>query len=246
MNRFVDIPHLPQGYVCSVIIGEKYKSILQPALSRRGIDAIWLKDNLYVDSRLSGHCDLTAVHLGGNRLAVQEGYSRECEKISNIEIINTAIPREINYPYDSELNFCIIGNRLIYNPKTANKEVIEQIKTEKISCKQGYTRCSICVVDEDSIITADKCIAAKATAAGMNVLHVKENLVKLDGFEYGFIGGATFKLSKNELAFTGLINDYNEQNRIESFLKGHGVQAVYLTSKPLFDIGSAIPIIENI
>ena len=64
------------------------------------------------------------------------------------------------------------------------------------------------------------------------------------GFEHGFIGGSSFKINRNEMAFTGVINDKAERRRIERFLNERGIYAVYLTDGPLFDIGSAIPITE--
>ena len=48
------------------------------------------------------------------------------------------------------------------------------------------------------------------------------------------------------MAFTGTINNSNERKRIERFLDDRGVQAVYLTDEPIFDIGSAIPTVEEI
>ena len=66
------------------------------------------------------------------------------------------------------------------------------------------------------------------------------------GFEHGFIGGASFKINRNEMAFTGIINDTAERLRIERFLNERGIHAVYLTEESIFDIGSAIPIAEEI
>ncbi len=80
----------------------------------------------------------------------------------------------------------------------------------------------------------------------MDVLTVSEKLAALDGFEHGFIGGASFKISANEMAFTGIINDASERSRIERFLNERGISAVYLTQMPLLDVGSAIPITEEV
>ncbi len=245
MIRFVDKPHLPQGKVRRLIVGKKYKKVLENALSEQNIAAIWLKNNEYVDERLTGHCDLMAAHLTKNVLAVQKGVLNDCELINNIKLIETAAPKKPEYPYDAGLNICIVGDKLIYNPKSADEQTVSLFKGTKLCCKQGYTKCSVCVVDEDSIITADRKISAVASAAGMSVLTVSENLTALDGFEHGFIGGASFKISRNEMAFTGVINDTSEKLRIEHFLNERGVSAVYLTDMPLFDIGSAIPIIEE-
>lgn len=246
MLRFVVKPHLPQGRVSQLILGEKYKSVLEDTFFSRNIEPIWLENNDFVDVRLSGHCDLMAAHLGNNVLAVQEGAVADCENIHNIELIRIPAPTKPEYPHDVALNFCIVGDKLIYNPKTADASVIDRLKLNLLACRQGYTKCSVCVVDEASIITADNKIAQIALGAGMSVLYVKEDLAALDGFEHGFIGGASFKISRNEMAFTGVINDADEKRRIESFLNERGINAVYLTSERLFDIGSAIPIIEEI
>lgn len=246
MLRFVEKPHLPQGRVQQLILGEKYKIVLENALFAKNIAPIWLNSNGYVDERLSGHCDLMAIHLGGNILAVQTDAANNCEIINNIKLIQTAPPIKPEYPYDAGLNICIVGDKLIYNPKSADPAIIAKLNGKKLCCKQGYTKCSVCVVDENSIITADNKIAAIASAAGMDVLCVSEKLTALDGFEHGFIGGASFKINRNEMAFTGIINDNTERHRIERFLNERGVCAVYLTNEPLFDIGSAIPITEVI
>ena len=246
MIRFVKKPHLPQGRVYQLILGEKYEKVLSGSLLRRNITPIWLNSNKYVDERLSGHCDLMAVHLGGNVLAVQSDIARDCELINNVKLMQTAPPKRPEYPYDAGLNICIVGDKLIYNPKSADPNIISKISGITLSCKQGYTKCSVCVVDENSIITADDKIAATASVAGMNVLRISEKITALDGFEHGFIGGASFKINRNEMAFTGIINDSTERRHIECFLNERGVRAVYLTYEPLFDIGSAIPITEEI
>ncbi len=246
MIRFVDKPHLPQGKVRQLILGEKYKKVLENALLARNIAPIWLNNNTFVDERLAGHCDLTAVHLGKNILAVQKTAAADCETINNIKLIRTDVPKKPEYPYDAGLNICIVGDNLIYNPKSADAQTVSHLGCTRLCCKQGYTKCSVCVVDENSIITADRKIAAIAAAAGMYVLTVSEKLAALDGFEHGFIGGASFKISANEIAFTGVINDTSERLRIERFLNERGISAVYLTQMPLLDIGSAIPITEEV
>lgn len=246
MQRFVEKPHLPQGRVTQLILGEKYRNVIGKALFDLNIEPIWLNNNSYVDERLSGHCDIMAAHLGNNILAVQEEAIDDCYKINNIEMLPVTNPQLSEYPHDAALNFCVLGDKLICNPKTADMDAALYYKRKLITCKQGYTKCSICVVDEDSIITADKKIAAAAADDGISVLLVKDNLASLDGFDHGFIGGAAFKVSKSEIAFTGMIDDYNERIRIESFLEERDVKAVYLTERQLFDIGSAIPITEKI
>ena len=54
------------------------------------------------------------------------------------------------------------------------------------------------------------------------------------------------KLIANKMAFTGVIADVCERSRIERFLNERDIAPVYLTNAPMFDIGSAIPITEEI
>ena len=246
MERFVESPNLPQGRVRKLILGEKYKNVLNLPLIAQNIEPIWLKCNDSVDVRLSGHCDLMAMHLGGNVLAVQEDKNADCKLINNLELISVEKPKLSRYPYDAQLNMCIVGDHLIYNPKSAACTVAELISRTKLVCRQGYTKCSISVVDEGSIITADKKIAASARGAGLAVLLVREDLTVLDGFEHGFIGGASFKIDRSKMAFTGIIEDEVERSSIERFLNERGITALYLTERRIFDIGSAIPITEEI
>lgn len=246
MLRFIEKPHLPQGAVRHIIIGEKYQKCLENALIEHDLTPIWLKNNDFVDERLSGHCDLMAAHLGGKTVVTSE-LLKNSHIFDNLGIEQLTIPNPMDklYPMDAGLNFCIVGDKLIYNPKTACESAVSLLKCEKIPCKQGYTKCSICIVNENSIITADSKIAQSAAAQGIDALLVDKRLSALDGFDYGFIGGASFKIGKNKLAFTGNINNVTERERIESFLNKRGIEAVYLTSNGLFDIGSAIPLTEE-
>ena len=250
MLGFVEKPHLPQSRVRHIIIGEKYRKTLENALIQNNLSPIWLKNNEFVDERLSGHCDLMAAHLGGRRIVACE-FLRNSQLINNsnipdIELLTVPNPTGKAYPMDAGLNFCLIGRKLIYNPNTANCAVVSKLDCEMIPCKQGYTKCSICVVDENAIITADTKIAQIAAENGIEALLVEKDIAALDGFEYGFIGGASFKIDRNKIAFTGIIKKTDEKNKIESFLSRRGIEAIYLTEHELFDIGSAIPLTEEI
>lgn len=60
-----------------------------------------------------------------------------------------------------------------------------------IDVRQGYSKCSIAIVDERSIITSDRGIAKAITRSGHDIdcLLISEGYVKLRGFDHGFIGG---------------------------------------------------------
>lgn len=248
MERIVRKPHLPEGEVRCLIIGEKYRKSLENALNQHKIRVICAENNSFVDERLSGHVDLSVVHMGENRIAAAE-YLKDSEFIHKLtgagfRVDFIANPSSKAYPDDAAMNVCIIGDNVICNKKTSN----EGLATGKriINCNQGYTKCSTVVVDEQSIITSDKMIAMNAAQHGIESLLIDDSFVKLQGFNKGFIGGAAFKISKNKIAFTGIIKHAESKSAIENFLNTRGVEAEYLTAAEIFDIGSAIPIIEEI
>ena len=64
MFKLIETPHLPKSKVRHIILGEKYRDLLENALTVHNFEPIWLKSNPHVDERLSGHADLSAAHIG--------------------------------------------------------------------------------------------------------------------------------------------------------------------------------------
>lgn len=100
-------------------------------------------------------------------------------------------------------------------------------------------------MDENSIITADRGIAAAARKNRIDVLVIRPGFIALDGFPYGFIGGAAFKMAKETLAFTGTLDWHPDQAAIEEFLAARKIKPVYITHYPIFDIGGVLPVTEK-
>ena len=251
MMKFVENPNLP---VCAdiVIIGEKYCNILQNGIKSLGINALFMPDNPYVDPRLSGHADLSVLHLGGDRLLLapylkRSSFSQQLED-RGFDIRFADIEQSALYPNDAQMNMCILGNKNIYNPQTPSDAIVKYLTIGngaiQVSSRQGYSRCSVCVVNDNAIITADEGICRSAKAHGVDVLKIRPGYIDLPGFDYGFIGGASFKLSDTKLAFTGGLDKHPDAERIIEFASLHNIDMVYITDKPAFDIGGAIPIIE--
>lgn len=237
------------GRVKTLIIGRKYRDYFEKAFKRYDIMPIFVPDNPCVDKRLSGHADLSILHMGENRLILARSLMNTDFYISLKEIgteVYFAKTEQSNvYPHDANLNICFMDNKLFCCAEMMDAIIASYLSIiEFIRVKQGYTRCSVCVVDRHSIITADNGIAAAAEQHGVSVLLVKSGLAELTGFGCGFIGGSAFKLSENELAFTGIIQDVSERTRIEQFLSERNIEAIYLTQNELLDIGSAIPMTE--
>lgn len=202
-----------------LIIGERYNHLLKdsPHLSFESIR--WMPDNPLLEPRLAGHVDLSILKAGAQDLIVSSGLdSSFVNSLTNgdysVLVLDAA---GNNYPEDAGLCICHTGKYTLYNPKTANRIARKRLNGILIAVTQGYTKCSVC-----------------------RVLHIQHGFIELDGFDYGFIGGATFKLNDETLAFTGRIDHHPDSVRIMQFLETQGVRPVFLTPRKIFDIGSAI------
>ena len=236
----------------TVLIGEKYLELLEKPLQKLGINAVPVPGNGFVDPRLSGHGDLSVLHTGGNCLwlAPHLQGSRFADRLNSMgfALHYPDILQSAAYPGDAQLNVCICGKYAICNRSIVPGEIDHYLTIkgfEIIDCRQGYAKCSVCVVDEGAIITADRGVEAAAREAGLDVLLIEPGYITLDGFSFGFIGGSSFKISRSKLAFTGTLDQHPNKNDILCFLKTHEIEAVYLTERSIFDIGSGILITEK-
>ena len=250
--RFVVNPNLPN--CCKlVLVGEKYAEKLFEKLSEYDIDILPVPDNPYVDIRLSGHADLSVLHTGGEKLVLAPFLkgSEFSQKLAEYgaSAYYADLEQRAEYPYDSQMNICLIGNKLICSKFYEKSNLVNFLtigrKLNVLSSRQGYVKCSMCVVNENAFITADPSLYRIGSSCGMDVLRIRPGYIKLDGFDYGFIGGASFKLSANQIAFTGHLNEHPDITSILDFLGLHNVDPVFLTEAPAFDIGSAIPLLEK-
>ena len=112
-----------------------------------------------------------------------------------------------------------------------------------INVNQGYTKCSVCAVSDKAFITDDKSIYQALKSADYDVLEVEKGSVALDGYDYGFIGGACTMIDDGTVAFFGDIKTHPNFRKIERFCIIHNVKIINLAeNKPLTDVGGAVKI----
>ena len=251
MNKIVEHANLPHN-VRQLALGSVYSELLDEALRRLDIEPLYCPANPYIDKRLAGHCDLSVLHAGGDELFLSphlsnSDFSKKLQS-AGLTIVYPQLSMKENYPNDAQLNLCIVKNTFFYSLKVSESSAVDYITGRDltaISVKQGYCRCSICVVNERSIITSDMGIHSKAIENGFDCLLINPGHISLPGFDYGFIGGSTFKISDEVLCFTGSLDDHPDKSVILDFLDKHSVRPVFLTDMRIFDIGSAVPLTEK-
>lgn len=246
MMRFVENPNLPRGKVSSVICGELCDE-LNDYLDNLGIERLVIESNNFIDPAVRLHADMAVLHVGGNRIIVDKNQTTLIEKLRRRKFIVIETENEIagEYPEDIALNFTIIGNKVLGNFSYADRMLIHNIVDEQhINVRQGYCKCSCLVVDDNALITDDKSIYDKAIANEIDCLLISKGDIKLVGHEYGFIGGASCKLSGNEILFFGDITKHRDYKKIADFIDKYGCKIISLDF-PFTDFGGIIPIIEE-
>ena len=225
----------------NIIIGQKYKNLLETAINPYFSTIIWLPDNPNVAEAVSGHADLSAFSAPDGMLFAAPYLKGKLPTDLNATYCD--IIQSPDYPNDAQLNILTVGNYIICNPKTASKEIVSyltnKLNLKLISVKQGYARCSTAAVG-NGLITADKGIYSAAVKNQIPVLKIREDYIKLPGYKTGFIGGAMVTIDKSTIAFTGNINNHPDADEIISFANDMGVEIISLTDGELIDIGSGI------
>ena len=251
-ERFICRPNLPQGKVNCLLIGEKYAPELENPLNNEGVEVIRIPDNLNVDSKLSGHADLSVIHAGENKLILQKRiYIENPDFVDRLvaegfRVIKTENEQGREYPFDAGLNVCAAGDFMFFNPDYTDPVVFRSMTgCKNITVRQAYAKCSVCVIASGVIISSDPGIISAAEKHSVHFLRITPGHISLPGFNSGFIGGSSFLLSENLIAFTGNLNNHPDGHKIEEFLVERNMKPIYLTKRPLFDIGGAILLKEE-
>ena len=154
-------------------------------------------------------------------------------------------PNEIGaaYPDNIKFNAVCLDRYFIHNLKHTSPALLREareMELELIHVRQGYTKCSCVVVDGNSIITADNGIYNTLRYfSDIAVLKIRPGFVRLDGFEYGFLGGASGRVG-NEIIFHGDLAAHPDYAAIRQFIEVRGLKATYFPQFPLTDIGSIL------
>ena len=146
------------------------------------------------------------------------------------------------YPHDIGFNAACTGRYFIHsldNTAPALLEAARELGMELVNVRQGYTKCSTVIVDEDSVITYDRGIAKACSAAGLDVLTVRPGHVLLPGYDTGFIGGTSGRVG-DTVFFNGDLSSHPDFGRIKEFIEKRGLGVKWFEEWPLTDTGSII------
>lgn len=199
--------------------------------------------NLY--DGIASHADMQIHYLGNNRfICAPEAYLHYKKWLPvEFDIIKGSAALDSTYPQDIAYNTASFGNFVICNTGSTAIEILSEYQSMSqtiLNVNQGYSKCNICIVNNNSIITSDEGIARTALKENINILKINAGHIKLRNMNYGFIGGATGLIEKNILAVNGSINTHPDGDVIKEFCKKQDVELYELKEGILEDIGSII------
>lgn len=246
MIDFINMPNLPNKRSNGVIVDYRTDKEAIDTLNSMGIECILScrVNSLY--EAVCSHPDMMIHHLGGNRfIAAPEAYEHFKAVIPGADIIKGSQTLRSAYPDDIRYNAASVGKYLFCNAHCTATEILEEyqrLNREILSVKQGYAKCSICMISENAIITSDAGIYKKAVENKTDALKITEGYIELKGMSYGFIGGASGLIAPDALAVNGDLKTHPDYNNITDFCKNHHVDIISLKKGILTDIGSILPI----
>lgn len=142
------------------------------------------------------------------------------------------------YPKDVSLNAFTFKNYFIHKLKFTDKVLLDYYKNsgyEMIDIKQGYGKCSSLVTD-DFIITSDGGIY-ESLRDFIPIYKIKHGEIRLQNFNYGFIGGASGVYGK-KIFFTGDLSQHSSYEEILKIIKKYDYEIEILSKDPIEDFGS--------
>ena len=150
-----------------------------------------------------------------------------------------------SYPLDVPYNVVVTERFMICNLSTVSADLMKNVTDlypaiQIINVKQGYTKCNVIPLDDRHFITEDRGIyKALQNVKDAECLLVDAGHVLLPGFNRGFIGGCCGRIG-DDIWFNGDIKMHPDCKRIESFIRSCGFGIIYVSDRPLNDIGSII------
>lgn len=248
--EYLRTPFIPQNQVTLAMVDYRIENETESFLLNMGIELIKTVPCHELYEAINGHPDILMHPLGDERIILAPNiFDRMAPEFAKkgFAVTKGVTWLARNYPGNIAYNVLRIGKLAFHNTKHTDPEILkalEENRTQLIHINQGYSKCSVCVLDEYHIITSDYKIAETVKAHGIDCLLIKSGGIGLIGMNYGFIGGASGLLAEKCIAFTGNIGQHEDGEKILEYINNCGFTYIALNSGGMTDIGSIIPLLH--
>ena len=237
--------------ISELIIDERMRKIEKEKLKELGYKLIEVKSNPKVYEEISSHVDIFTCKIGSKIIiepSIYEEIKKQIINESNIEQGSKKV--EKNYPYDIKYNICTIGKKALHNFQFTEPKIKEELIKqgyELVNTTQGYTNCSIAVIDENSAIVTDKGLYKILQKHKIDVLYIEyEPDIKLltsNGYSSrkGFIGGAISRIGDYVIVF-GDLNKIDKDVKIRKFISSRKLNIIEFERLDVIDYGGVLEV----
>jgi len=233
-----------------LIIDERMRQIEKEKLKEHGYELIEKKQSKQVYEEISSHVDIFTCKIGEKLIIEpsQYNYIKSQLQQENIEQGNEFV--ESKYPLDIKYNVCVIGKKALHNFEYTDSKIKEELQAqgyELINTTQGYTNCSIAVIDDNSAIVTDKGLYKILQKHNIDVLYLQyEPDIKLlnnEGYSTrkGFIGGAISRID-NKVFVSGDLNKIDQKEQIRQFIEKRNLELIQFKGLDVIDYGGIVRI----
>jgi len=191
---------------------------------------------------ISGHPDIFLCKVNDTLIAspnIPESYKIKIAS-SGIKMKTGSKGVGMKYPDSAVYNAVVDENLIIHNQIYTDQAIRDATEHMlKISVNQGYTRCNLLALGNNTFITSDIGIYYALKKHDLLVLYVIPENIILPGFNSGFFGGAC-GIFDDRVIINGNLDYYPDGKKVRIFLKKLKLKTVELYKGPLFDGGSIL------
>lgn len=197
------------------------------------------------DPRIASHPDLIITIVDNSLIIDENADPRIFMQLDALQVpyIRSSCALKSRYPEDAAYNAVVTGQHLIHKLNSTNTLVLQHCiysGMALVNVKQGYSKCSTVVVDDNHLISSDHGICRTVgNLSGIDILPIQSGFVELEGFDYGFLGGCSGVIG-DTLVFHGDLSRHPDFIKIKEFARAAGKKLLYFTDFPLRDIGSIL------
>lgn len=248
---FTKHPFLLDYELCLALVDKRISWHMENELKKRNIEIIKTIGCSDTYESIKYHPDICVCNLGEGNIVVAPNVYDEYKILLeryNFNLIKGDSIVTNKYPMNVQYNIAIVGEYAIHNFNYTDKYILQYLDRKnfkKINVKQGYSKCSICIVDDRSIITSDEGIYECIKNTEIECLLIEKGHIELFDMDYGFIGGCSGLISKDKLAFYGDISKHPDYNKIKKFVESRNKEIVMLSNEKLLDLGSIVPLMTR-
>lgn len=229
----------------SFVISNKYPCFADE-LSKMGHSIIFSDTVKAFPQPEQAHADMQVLTINNDAFVLQE-----CEKLKDLpykeNLIICKSKAGKKYPENILLNFLYFNNKLYGKASAIDPNLNEYCvknNIEIVNINQGYARCSTLVLNNHSAITADATIKKALERDGAEMLLISSGDIKLEGYDYGFIGGASGRISDNTMVFFGNAEMHPCYSAIKELCSKNKIEIKILCKNiPLTDVGGIVKIV---